>query len=90
MFRNRLCLSVLLVIFCGQVRSWDTDELEIFDVVEEVNENFYTVMGISQVSLVLNFDSLAKAFNVSDISIHSFQLIEICVVFKFDSGHCSI
>lgn len=30
--------------------AWDNDELEVFDVVEEVNQNFYEVLGVSQVS----------------------------------------
>jgi DnaJ family protein C protein 1 len=29
--------------------AWDNDDLEVFDVVEEVNENFYNVLGITQV-----------------------------------------
>lgn len=32
--------------------AWDNDELEVFDVVEEVNQNFYEVLGVPQVSLV--------------------------------------
>lgn len=31
--------------------AWDNDELEVFDVVEEVNQNFYEVLGVPQVSL---------------------------------------
>lgn len=30
--------------------AWDNDELEVFDVVEEVNQNFYEVLGVTQVS----------------------------------------
>lgn len=29
--------------------AWDNDDLEVFDVVEEVNQNFYDVLGITQV-----------------------------------------
>lgn len=29
--------------------AWDNDELEVFDVVEEVNQNFYEVLGVTQV-----------------------------------------
>lgn len=29
--------------------AWDNDELEVFDVVEEVNQNFYDVLGVTQV-----------------------------------------
>lgn len=31
------------------VSAWDDDDLEIFDVVEEVNQNFYELMGVAQV-----------------------------------------
>lgn len=30
--------------------AWDSDQLEIFDLVEEINQNFYTVFNISQVN----------------------------------------
>ncbi|GFN90663.1 Dnaj-like protein subfamily c member 1 [Plakobranchus ocellatus] len=39
-----ILMSTLLVSCIG----WDTDDLEIFDLVEEVNANFYEVFGISQ------------------------------------------
>lgn len=29
--------------------AWDNDDLEVFDVVEEVNQNFYEVLGVTQV-----------------------------------------
>lgn len=32
--------------------AWDNDDLEVFDVVEEVNENFYNVLGVTQVFLI--------------------------------------
>jgi DnaJ homolog subfamily C member 1 len=31
------------------VRAWGSDEMELFDLVEEVNQNFYEVLGIKQV-----------------------------------------
>lgn len=34
--------------------AWDNDELEVFDVVEEVNQNFYDVLGVTQVFPVLS------------------------------------
>lgn len=41
---------VVLVVSCTTVHGWDTEELEIFDLVEEINKNFYEFMGISQVN----------------------------------------
>lgn len=29
--------------------AWDQDDLEIFDLVEEVNENFYELLKLKQV-----------------------------------------
>lgn len=48
----------VLLIFLGIVQfldfftisaAWDNEELEVFDVVEEVNQNFYDLLGVSQV-----------------------------------------
>lgn len=43
------CCVVLMVLTAPTARCWDTEEMELFDVVEEVNQNFYEVLGISQV-----------------------------------------
>lgn len=32
-------------------RAWDDDDLEVFDVVEEVNQNFYELLGVTQVRI---------------------------------------
>lgn len=48
----------VLLIFFGIIQffdiftlstAWDNDELEVFDVVEEVNQNFYDLLGVSEV-----------------------------------------
>ncbi|CAK1545091.1 unnamed protein product [Leptosia nina] len=39
---------ILLVCLTLGVAAWDEDDLEVFDVVEEVNQNFYELMGVSQ------------------------------------------
>ena len=36
--------------------AWDNDDLEIFDLVELINQNFYTLMGISQVRRICYVD----------------------------------
>lgn len=43
---------LLLIVSAIGVRSWDTEELEIFDLVEEIKVNFYELMGISQVKSI--------------------------------------
>lgn len=46
---------VNIFVICALLLSteaWDTEELEIFDLVEEINRNFYEFMGITQVSFI--------------------------------------
>ena len=47
---NIKCFLVLYLII--QIKGFDYDELEIFDLVEEVNKNFYEVLDISKVSSI--------------------------------------
>lgn len=35
-------------LFYGGVTAWTQEDLELFDVVEDVNENFYSFLGLSQ------------------------------------------
>ncbi|KAL4707452.1 hypothetical protein ACJJTC_008637, partial [Scirpophaga incertulas] len=42
------CIVLLLVITSNSVKGWDDDDLEVFDVVEEVNQNFYELIGVTQ------------------------------------------
>lgn len=42
------CLFVLCTFVLG-AKAWDDGDLEVFDVVEEVNQNFYELMGVAQV-----------------------------------------
>ena len=41
---------LLLLSHLWIVDSWDTDDLELFDLVEEVNQNFYEVIGVEPVN----------------------------------------
>lgn len=40
---------LLLIASFNSASAWDNDDLEIFDLVELINDNFYKVMGIQQV-----------------------------------------
>ena len=62
MFSMNLIFKLILICtLCMSVRAWDTDELEIFDLVEEINKNFYDFMGITQVSISrIDLSCLAK------------------------------
>ena len=42
-------LTAFIVCLPNFSQAWDQEELEMFDLVEEVNENFYTVLGVPQV-----------------------------------------
>jgi hypothetical protein len=47
-------LGIILFIslcFVCQTSAWFQQELELFDLVEEVNENFYSVMQVTPVSI---------------------------------------
>lgn len=49
-------LFTLLAVRVDNVSAWDQDSIEIFDLVEEINQNFYTVLKIEQV--IWNLDDL--------------------------------
>lgn len=42
------CEFFILITLLLSVKAWDDDDLEVFDVVEEVNQNFYELMGVTQ------------------------------------------
>ena len=44
------CIVIVLSAFqLSNVQAWDNEELEIFDLVEEINLNFYQILGVNQV-----------------------------------------
>ena len=47
--KSQLCL-VLLLVRIDLIRSWESYELELFDLVEElgVNTNFYDFLGVEK------------------------------------------
>lgn len=49
-----VCLWVVLaMVVLPSAHCWDSEELEMFDLVEEVNQNFYEVMGVGQVGKMM-------------------------------------
>lgn len=44
-----LCFLSIFLCCLVTVQAWDQEQLEIFDLVEEINENFYTVLNVEQV-----------------------------------------
>lgn len=43
-------LLLFLLAAAGPVRAWESADLELFDLVEEVQLNFYEFLGVQQVS----------------------------------------
>ncbi|XP_046736431.1 dnaJ homolog subfamily C member 1 isoform X2 [Diprion similis] len=68
-------MRVSLVIFgvlqlldiCRFSLAWDNEELEVFDVVEEVNQNFYALLGVPQDA---NSTDIRKAFRRLSLQLH--------------------
>lgn len=68
----RVSLLLIFRILCffdvyGVTNAWDNDELEVFDVVEEVNQNFYEVLGVPQAA---NASEIKKAFRRLSLQLH--------------------
>lgn len=42
-------LLVLCLVLIGQAAAWDSSDFEIFDAVEDINANFYEVLGVAPV-----------------------------------------
>lgn len=64
-----LVSSVLLIIQCiSPAQAWDNDDLEIFDLVDLVNnQNFYTLLGIKQDATL---SEIKKAFRGLSVTMH--------------------
>jgi hypothetical protein len=49
-FLINLCMISLAYVNC-----WENYELDLFDLVEDVNENFYDFFNVKQVNKTINF-----------------------------------
>lgn len=56
-----------LLLWTGGAHAWHSEELEIFDLVEEVNRNFYEFMGINQTATGAE---VKRAFRTLSIVLH--------------------
>ncbi|KAK7496327.1 hypothetical protein BaRGS_00012492 [Batillaria attramentaria] len=61
-----LKISVLWIIF-SRCLAWDNEELELFDLVEEVNANFYEVLGVGQDA---SSAEIRKAYRKLSLQLH--------------------
>lgn len=57
----RWCLLGLFTLILG-AKAWDDGDLEVFDVVEEVNQNFYELLGVTQVGAKFSCTLLLQSF----------------------------
>ncbi|XP_037027797.1 uncharacterized protein F54F2.9 [Bradysia coprophila] len=60
-----LAIFIYLSIHCAH--AWDTEELEIFDLVEEINLNFYNVLGVQQDA---SLTEIKRAFRNLSVILH--------------------
>jgi hypothetical protein len=51
----RLLAATVFLLLLNRCLAWDNDEFEVFDLVEEVNANFYDVLGVGQVIIDIVF-----------------------------------
>ncbi|XP_066998203.2 uncharacterized protein F54F2.9 isoform X2 [Anabrus simplex] len=65
----KLCTSCFLFIgfIIGFGRCWDTEELEIFDLVEEIETNFYSLLGVPEDA---NATEIKKAYRKLSLQLH--------------------
>lgn len=64
---KNVCISVILIGLACSAAAWDTEELEIFDLVEEINQNFYELLGVAQDAPL---SDLKRAFRNLSIVLH--------------------
>ncbi|XP_058153861.1 dnaJ homolog subfamily C member 1 [Dasypus novemcinctus] len=58
---------VLVLAAAGQVRAWDSGDLEMFDLVEEVQLNFYQFLGVQQDA---SSADIRKAYRKLSLTLH--------------------
>ena len=46
---TRIFIFLFILPRCTEVHGWDSIDLELFDIVEEIKDNFYDVLGLKQV-----------------------------------------
>lgn len=51
------------------VKAWDDGDLEVFDVVEEVNQNFYELLGVGQVRIGIKFRKKLNFYSMLNIQL---------------------
>ncbi|XP_042542257.1 dnaJ homolog subfamily C member 1 [Dipodomys spectabilis] len=62
-----LLLSLLLLAAAGPARGWESGDLELFDLVEEVRLNFYEFLGVPQDA---SSADIRKAYRKLSLTLH--------------------
>lgn len=66
--RRALILMMLAgCLACTAAHGWGSDDMEVFDLVEEVNENFYTLM---QINPNATNQEIKRAFRTLSVQLH--------------------
>lgn len=65
-----LSLFIAITLIVDDVSAWDQIELEIFDLVEEINDNFYNILKVDQVWSIQFRLNVPTNFNISYILNH--------------------
>lgn len=66
---------IILITVLSSVKAWDSEQLEVFDAVDEVkHNNFYELLNITKVSL-------RNRFYTPTYSIHSFRRNSFFIIY---------
>ena len=52
---KRVIYVIVFISILTICSAWDQDDMEIFDLYEEINGTFYELLGINQVSMFIIF-----------------------------------
>ncbi|CAH8453778.1 unnamed protein product [Schistosoma turkestanicum] len=58
---------IYLAVLCVRVSAWDSGELQMFDLVEEVKENFYDFLGVPQTA---DIPEIKRAYRKLSTKLH--------------------
>lgn len=64
---SKLLLPLLLLAAAGPARGWESGDLELFDLVEEVQLNFYEFLGVQQDA---SSADIRKAYRKLSLTLH--------------------
>ena len=81
---TKLCLALLTL--ASAASAWEEEEFEVFDLVEEINQNFYDYMELKQAWRTL----ITRIFHLEVLLIEWSMKIRIVRLLKFEklTGDC--